>query len=404
MLRRRWFLLIVAAIALAWLALIARDSLALRADWQALQADLEALDSTSLDVPRLHQRVASMRDNLAALRSHAGPLVSAAPALGWLPGIGGDLQSAPALMDMALELLESGERALKALAPLWPPKVGEGGSAIGSIVRGLDAARPDLLAVQAHVERAMAIRERIDTSRLSESARPLLDRFDAAAPLLRTGAALLPVTPRLLGVDRPRTYLILIQNEDELRPTGGFLSAVARVTLDAGQVVTLTVSDAYAVDDFSKPYGDPPAPLRDYMGLELWVFRDSNWSPDFPTAARKAIELYTYTQGGAIDGVIALNQHVVEAIVAGLGPISIEPDEPPLTADTVRAYLRSAWAPSDQVDATQWLEQRKDFMGRLAQAVLDRILNRGDQTDWLTLGRALLGVARSRDLLIYLAD
>ena len=403
-LRRRWLLVIVAAIVLAWLVLIARDALALRADWQALQADLEALDTASLDLPRLHQRVASMRDNLAALRSHAGPLVSAAPALGWLPGIGGDVRSAPALLDMAAELLEGGERALSALAPLWPPIAGEGESAIESIVRGLDAARPDLLAVQEHVERAIAIRQQIDASRLSDSVRSLLDRFDRAVPLLRTGAALLPLVPQLLGVDRSRTYLILIQNEDELRPTGGFLSAVARVTLDAGRIVTMTVSDAYTVDDFSKPYGDPPAPLRDYMGSELWVFRDSNWSPDFPTSARKAIELYTYTQGGRIDGAIALNQHVVEAVVAGLGSISIVSGDPPVTADTIRAYMRSAWAPSDQVDAAQWLEERKDFMSRLAQAVLDRVLNSGDQTDWPALGRALLGVLRSRDLQVYLVD
>ena len=56
-------------------------------------------------------------------------------------------------------------------------------------------------------------------------------------------------------------------------------------------------------------------PMRDYMGIDLWVFRDSNWSPDFPVAARQAISLYTQTRGGTIDGVVALNQQVVEALL-----------------------------------------------------------------------------------------
>jgi len=389
---------------LLWCGLLARDGLALRADWETLQSDLAAWSGSRIELPLVQTHVASMRANLVALRSHAGPLLAVAPALGWLPRIGGDVQSAPALLDMAIELLAGGDRALTALAPLWPPRAGEGRSAVEQIARGLDAARPDLEAFQSHVDRAGEIRQRIDPAILSGATRSLLDRFDATYPTLRAGAELVSVAPQLLGVDRPRTYLILIQNEDELRPTGGFITAVGRVTLDAGRIVTLTVADVYQVDDFGKPYGDPPAPLRDYMGLELWVFRDSNWSPDFPTSARTAIELYTYAQGGAIDGVVGLNQKVVQALVAGLGPIPIDSDQPPLTADNIRAYMQSAWAPSGQVDPLAWLAQRKEFIGNLAQAVLDRAMNGGDQIDWLAVGRAIFGVLRSRDLLIYLND
>jgi len=141
---------------------------------------------------------------------------------------------------------------------------------------------------------------------------------------VRTGLELTGVAPQLLGADRPRTYLLLFQNEDELRATGGFVSAVGRATIDAGKIISLTVEDSYAVDDFTTPYPDAPAPMLDYMGIDLWVLRDSNWSPDFPVAARQAISLYTQTRGGTIDGVIALNQQVVEALVDGLGPLTID--------------------------------------------------------------------------------
>ena len=182
----------------------------------------------------------------------------------------------------------------------------------------------------------------------------MLDRYDEAYPLAQTGFELMTVAPQLLAADRPRTYLILFQNEDELRATGGFLSAAGRMTIDAGKIISLTVEDSYAVDDFTTPYPDAPAPLRDYMGIDLWVFRDSNWSPDFPVAARQAISLYTQTRGGTIDGVIALNQRVVEALVDGLGPLVID-GQTIANAQEMRDYMRKAWAPSDQSTAAEWV-------------------------------------------------
>ena len=121
------------------------------------------------------------------------------------------------------------------------------------------------------IARAQAARERIDTARLSPRIQSLLARYDEAYPLADKGLALLEVAPQLLGADQPRTYLILVQNEEELRATGGFISAAGRVTLDAGQIVSLIIEDSYAVDDFTTPYPDPPAPLRDYMGIDLWA-------------------------------------------------------------------------------------------------------------------------------------
>ena len=116
------------------------------------------------------------------------------------------------------------------------------------------------------------------------------------------------------------------------------------LTIDAGKIISLTVEDSYAVDDFTTPYPDPPAPLRDYMGIDLWVFRDSNWSPDFPVAARQAISLYTQTRGGHIDGVIAMNQKVVEALVDGFGPLTIDGQTIANAAGDARLHARGVGA------------------------------------------------------------
>ncbi len=405
---KRLILGFILIVLLIWLGGLAYLGLTLRADVLALQ-DLAAqlpspLKPEQIDLPQIQSHVTSIHQNLTSLRSLAAPLLALTPALGWLPEVGGDVRAVPALLNMTLEFTDVADRALRMMAPFWPPPSTDGRFSLPMLTRVLQLLQPAMNSFAANVDRAGNSRQAIDTPSLSPRLRSIMDRFDAAYPLLRNGLSLARIAPQLLGADRPRTYLIILQNEDELRPTGGFISAAGQVTLDAGKIVTLTVNDAYQVDDFTKPYGDPPAPLWDIMGTQLWLFRDSNWSPDFPTSARQAIELYTYTQGGTFDGVIALNQNVVEALTAGLGSLTIDATQPPLTAKTIRAYMRSAWAPSGQSNVGAWYVQRKDFIGRVMQAMLDRVLNQTDDINWSELSRAVSSVLNSHDLLITLTD
>jgi hypothetical protein len=387
---------------------LVRTGLILRDDVLALQ-DIavnlpDPLDPAQIDLLQIQGHVTSIHQNLSSLRVLAAPVLAITPALSWLPNIGGDVHAAPALLDMTLEFTDVADRALRLLTPSWPPPASEGRFSLPTVTRLLQVLEPAMTSFAANLDRAGADRQTIDTPTLSPRLQSILERFDATYPLLRSGVQLARVAPELLGADRPRTYLLILQNEDELRPTGGFISAAGRVTMDAGKIVTLTVEDSYTVDDFTKPYDQPPVPFQNIMGIQLWLFRDSNWSPDFPTAAHKAIELYTYTQGGNFDGVIALDQTVVEALVGGLGPLTIDAAQPPLTASTIRAYMRDAWAPSGQTDLTTWVFQRKEFIGRLMQAMLDRVLNQTGAIDWSALGGALNTVLNSHDLLIMLTD
>jgi len=407
----RWKRLILGLILLAlivWLGLLARAGLIVRADVLALQdiaANLPSpLKPDQIDLPQIQSHVTSIHQNLTSLRSLASPLLAIAPALGGLPEIGGDVRAAPALLDMTLEFTDMADRALRMMVPFWPPPSNEGRFSLPMLTRVLQLLQPAMTSFAANVDRAGASRQTIDTPSLSPRLQSILQRFDTAYPLLSNGLSLARIAPQLLGADRPRTYLIILQNEDELRATGGFISAAGHITLDAGKIVSLTVNDAYQMDDFTKPYGDPPAPLWNIMGSQLWLFRDSNWSPDFPTSASKMIELYTYTQGGTFDGVIALNQNVVEALVAGLGSLTVDAAQPPLTAQTIRTYMRTAWAPSGQSDVSTWYVQRKGFIGRVMQAMLDRMLNQAGDINWGELSRNLSNVLNSHDLLITLLD
>jgi hypothetical protein len=404
--KRRWLLiggLIAGAALLLWLGLLARDALLLREDVQALQefaATLpQPLQPDQIDVAFLRQRALLLHDHLAGVRQHALPLLALTPLLAGLPGVGGDMQAAPALLDMAVELTDLVQSALTAVQPHWPPSE----LSLPAITLLLQNLQPDTTAWAQEFDQVQASRSRIDVERLSPRLQSYLQRYDEVAALAQTGLPLLPIAPQILGVDRPRTYLILVQNEDELRATGGFLSAAARATVDAGRIISLTVEDSYAIDDFTTPYPDAPAPVNDYMGIDLLVFRDSNWSPDFPVAARQAISLYTQTRGGRIDGVIALNQRVVEGLIEGLGPVTLD-GETIATAQDLHTFIQKSWNPSGQISAAEWVGQRKSFMGRLIQPLLDRVLNGSGDVDWPALAQALKRALQQRDLLVWLSD
>jgi hypothetical protein len=376
-------LLAGALLVVLWSGQVLRAGLSLREHLRQARALVDAPEKAS--PLAACDRVSALRADVETLQREAGWLVRAAPALGWLPGVGGDLRAAPHLLAVADDLTLAGTTVCKELGPLLNAVAGgEGTVSPEQVVRMLADARPELEQALAAVERAQATWADVDVSRLSPRTARWAATLDRLLPLLRTGLEVAVIAPDLLGADGPRTYLILAQNEDELRPTGGFLTGVGEVRLEGGRVVSMTFRDSYAVDDFSRPYPVPPEPLRRYMGIDLWVFRDSNWSPDFPTAARQAIALYRPDYPVTVDGVIALDQYAVRELVSAIGPLTVEGADEPVTGETVIPYIRQAWAPEGGQLTGEWWRARKSFMGPLAQAAWERLQD--GRVHWRTSG------------------
>jgi hypothetical protein len=245
----------------------------------------------------------------------------------------------------------------------------------------------------------------VDVSRLSPRTARWAATLDRLLPILRTGLEVAVIAPDLLGADGPRTYLILAQNEDELRPTGGFISGAIRLTLDRGRITEMVFQDANLVDDYAhKPYPEPPAPLLHYMGSELWLFRDANWSPDFPTSARQAAYLYEYGQGVSVDGVFALDQRALELLIAGWGEVYMPDISASVTSENIRQLMHEAWNPGESGVNKEWIFSRKNFIGQLANAFLKRMQESPKSVDWLQVSTGMYHALQGRHLLIFVKD
>ena len=392
-------LFVVWGIRLASIGLALRQHLA--------QAQALADDPATLDPIEACDLVHSLREDIVALRQEGGMLIQIVPLLGWLPGIGSDLQAAPHLLDTADGLTEAGTLTCDVLEPVLV-NIGPSGSkdlTPEQVITLLNKEQPTLKQALAAAERAQTAWDHVDVATLSPWIASKISKLDEGLPLLRTGLQMATVAPELLGANGPRTYLIMAQNDDELRPTGGFISGAGIVTIEKGQITELSFIDASLVDDYlHKPYPEPPPPLLDYMGSEIWLFRDANWSPDFPTSARQAASLYEYGQGVSVDGVIALNQHAIELSFSGLGEIYVAGTEEPITAANVRQYLREAWNPGEDGVTVDWIYSRKEFIGQLATAILERLETDPGSIDWVQVAKGVYYAMRGRHLLLFVDD
>ncbi len=378
-----------------------------------LEARAEADLFSSLKKAELEQlrgELVQAGDHLTGLKAELGPALALAPYLGWLPVVGADVAAAPDLLELGISMSTAGELIFEGLGPLLD--VLEGSTQTPSEVsvgRALAAiladAEPQIAAAKVQLDGVRQRRELMSTGGLSPKVARLLEQLDKYLPFLDSGVQGLLVAPYLLGVDEPRTYLLLAQNNHELRATGGFISGVALLKIDNGQIEELDFRDSYAVDDLTQNHPSAPEPLEKYMLAQLWLVRDANWFADFPTTAQVARDLYQLDQGVLVDGVMAADLEAVALMVAALGSVRLEEYDEEVNAANVMDLMKQYWAsPGGEGQTGDWWMHRKDFMGELLGAMMAKL-----ETDPRSLDLAALMDFVSRGLgekhlLVYVAD
>lgn len=202
------------------------------------------------------------------------------------------------------------------------------------------------------------------------------------------------------------SFLIMLQNNYELRPGGGFLGQYGVLKVKDGKIISFVVEDANLLDQRIKDANikiTPPWPLTRYGQVRRWLLHDSNFSPDFPTNAAKAE--YFYRLGGGrerFDGVIAINADVLNHVIGITGPITIAgfgtytSDDAAirLEADVEKNFL------GEDVPA-ELKQARKTVMKRLATEIVNHISNLNDVKKFADLG---LEELRDKNVQLFFKD
>ncbi len=183
------------------------------------------------------------------------------------------------------------------------------------------------------------------------------------------------LVPQALGFDEPKTYLVLFLNNTELRPGGGFIGVYATVRLDRGNIEVLKVEGSEILDNMSSRENvpTPPDPLREYLKVSGWYFRDSNWSPDFTQSSKQALALYARENGVAfedIDAVIGVTATVLEELMKKTGQLTVNGIV--FTPENVIAELEHE-VEYKYVDRGIARSDRKDIVEPFMHAIIDAL-------------------------------
>jgi hypothetical protein len=357
--------------------------------------------------------ISLLRQDLLAVQKENEIFLNATPYLGWVPHYGGDISQVSRLLEMGIQLSTAGDEVFQVVSPVFPAANGVGGSPeILDLVGSLKDGGTQLVNAQAALATARAIRQMIQTDRLSPQVRSLL--IDKIDPILLSMQGAFPVddllemarlAPRLLGSvgNGPQSYLVIVQNEDELRATGGFLSAVGVMVFENGKLTNLSFESYELADDLSKPYPKAPWQLDEYMMAEMLLLRDANWFTDFPTSVEWVRFLYAYTRPGALQGVIALDQHDVVELLRQVGPLQVEGETELITADNVLQFMRSSkeQKPPAGISAQSW--NRKQFINRMADPLVKKLMV-GDTQIWQAVSRTMLQLLDEKHILLFFDD
>lgn len=155
-----------------------------------------------------------------------------------------------------------------------------------------------------------------------------IDAFDEVAYFVINGKPLLEAAPYLLGIESPRTYMVLFQNDKELRPTGGFMTAYSIMKVSKGKFEPVSSNDIYNLDSSYRPSIDAPDAFIKYLkgpyvALHKMRLRDMNWSPDFADSMKVFTDEAESIGIKNIDGVIAVDTQVLVYLLDVLGPIGV---------------------------------------------------------------------------------
>ncbi len=199
---------------------------------------------------------------------------------------------------------------------------------------------------------------------------------------------------KLLGDKVPHSYLVLMQNNHELRATGGFIGSYLLVDVNDGAIAKLEAHDVYETDGNLIDVVKAP-PGIDQVADRLYM-RDANYSPDFPTSARQIMWFLEHSRGPSVDTVIAINQTVAEKLLELTGPVDFKGFPMPVTAKNFNDLF------------SFHIESKQSATSTPKQSLIDFIPSLKDKLfglrDFSKLGEMAEKLIKGKDIQVYSED
>ena len=331
------------------------------------------------------------------------------------------------LIKIGEDALQTGDILIQAIEP-YQDFLGLKGSGTSSakttedritfLTQSIEGLLPHLDSIDSKITEIDTLINQIDTERYPENFKGIAvqstinqakETIGQAKKLISDGKPILTKTSWLLGKDKARNYLVVFQNDGELRPSGGFWTAYTTIQVSNGKVAPGTASNIYDLDDKLSSTTPAPRLIKSYhINVPYLNLRDSNLSPDFPTDAQVFLDGYYKAMGKKtqFDAVIALDTQVLVDMVSVLGKLdttvgTFTSDPDPRCNGCPKIIYDLEWIagrPRNYIE-----KDRKGFMGPLMRALLSNAMG-SEKNKMAPLASAFFSNIYEKHILFYFTD
>ena len=298
----------------------------------------------------------------------------------------------------ALELLNSGKNEFLDAKIVWN---GEENSSDQQFYAQVKASREYLVQSKTKLEESLAVLDEVNSDIFpGEFQKKFLEARDEIRAVSRSVdeiASLQGFLLALLGGEE-KIYLLIFQNNNEARATGGFIGTYGLLHFQNGKMSISKIESIYNLDGQLSQKIAAPGPLQRQAATN-WAMRDANWFVDFPSSAWKIIE-FAELEGGILpDGVISFTPDVFERLLAVIGPVEMPEYGEVLTPENFRESVQS----KTSVDYDRQLNQPKKFLADFAPRLLQKLAQLPrEQT--LDLANLMLDLIAQKHILMFSLD
>jgi len=221
----------------------------------------------------------------------------------------------------------------------------------------------------------------------------ILQNLEIINPLVKLLFNTSDVMPSILGMEGPKTYLILFQNNMELRPGGGAIGSYGILKFNMGKITEFTIHDVYDADQQLRGHVEPPFAVRRYLLQQHWHMRDSNFDVDFVKSALSSSNFLFVETGQKADGVIAVDMSFVKNILHAIGPVYVADYKETIDENNFYMKTQSHTAKNFFPASTQ----KKGFLISLNKTIIAKIT--GEKTPYLLIVQAISDALLQKHLL-----
>ena len=271
------------------------------------------------------------RSALTDLQTHSGSAADRTDGLTWsvlekVPFFGDDAQGVAVVSGVVDDLSDSGIESLVEVSADLESIVPTNGKVDLAAVERLQGPVSSARASFAKADDRLSAEDSSGyVERLRSKYRELAGQVSDASAAMDSADTAIQILPAMLGASSSQNYLLIFQNNAEIRATGGLPGAVSLVHADSGAVSMTRQVAANTFGFTDKPVLPlTPAEREIYGDIVGTFFLDANLQPDFPRASDLWRARWEQVHPEQIDGVLAIDPVAISYVLGATGPIQVD--------------------------------------------------------------------------------